>query len=295
VSGINCYSIRRLCPLRSTIQVAQDEAARALSYDGINWQIQVLSEWSQNRWGSLNADDRGGGSYALYAVWSAGEGIAFLPRNPMMSRAEMEAASAELLRILPSLDVPFPPGDPYELWWLDTRDEPLALLASAVNRLDLAGGVIPRWRALSDSEVSYGPVGASHERLKLEQRVRAAAGGPSRVQWFRRDEAGRGVPIEGSGPLHCPGGLGPEHFPVLPLREHWQDPVTATLVRDYLDWMAPVLLTQGGFPAQTRLRLETAARRRVLEVDNLYRLYPDVVDEDNLKAALVEAALRKRA
>lgn len=295
MSGISCYSIRRLCPLRSTIQVAQDETARALSYDGVNWQIQVLSEWSQNRWGSLNAGDRGGGSYALYAVWSAGEGIAFLPRNPMLSRAEMEAASAELLRILPSLDVPFPPGDPYELWWLDTRDEPLALLASAVNRLDLAGGVIPRWRALPDSEVSYGPAGASHERLQLEQRVRAAAGGPSRAQWFRRDESGRGVPIEGGGPLHCPGGLGPEQFPVLPLRERWDDPVTATLVRDYLEWMAPVLLTQGGFPEQTRLRLETAARRRVLEVDTLYRLYPDVVDEDNLKAALVEAALRKRA
>lgn len=41
---------------------------------------------------------------------------------------------------------------------------------------------------------------------------------------------------------------------------------------------------------RTRQQAET-----VLEVDNLYRLYPDVVDEDNLKAALVEAALRKRA
>jgi len=69
-----------------------------------------------------------------------------------------------------------------------------------------------------------------------------------------------------------------ESFPLLLLRGEWPQPADIGLVRDYLDWCAPFLLILPGIDDRTRNRLEHAARTRALEVDDLYRLYPKVLN-----------------
>jgi len=81
----------------------------------------------------------------------------------------------------------------------------------------------------------------------------------------------------------------------LPLREAWEAPEAQALVTAYLAWLAPLLLTLPDLPDAVRGPLEQAARLRALEVEALHRIYPRVVDRDQLNAALVEAALRRRA
>ena len=67
------------------------------------------------------------------------------------------------------------------------------------------------------------------------------------------------------------------------------------LVRDYLDWSAPYLLTLPGLGDDLRDRLEHAARARAMEVEALYRLYPRFLNTDLLKAIRVEARMRRTA
>ena len=71
MSTFQCFSLRRPAPLRSTVQVVQGDDARALSYDGVNWQFQVLTRQPSHGWGSLNAGLSGTAAYVVYAVWSA--------------------------------------------------------------------------------------------------------------------------------------------------------------------------------------------------------------------------------
>ena len=84
-------------------------------------------------------------------------------------------------------------------------------------------------------------------------------------------------------------------FPRLLLRETWPEPTQRDLVRDYLDWSAPYLLTLSGLGDDLRDRLEHAARARAMEVEALYRLYPRFLNTDLLRAIRVEARMRRTA
>lgn len=66
-------------------------------------------------------------------------------------------------------------------------------------------------------------------------------------------------------------------------------------MRDYLVWQAPWLLALQSVTSSVRAWLETEACKNALLVEQLYRTYPDVVDCSVLKAARVEATLRKSA
>jgi hypothetical protein len=66
------------------------------------------------------------------------------------------------------------------------------------------------------------------------------------------------------------------------------------LISDYLGWLAPWLLMLDTLATDTRRVMETLARLRAAEVVKHYRLYPELVDPAQLKAAQVEMALRSR-
>ena len=87
--------------------------------------------------------------------------------------------------------------------------------------------------------------------------------------------------------------LAAEKFPPLLLREEWPQPPDRDLVRDYLDWCAPFLLTLPALDEQQRSQLEYAAKANALQVDALCRLYPNVVNLDLLKSIRVEARMRR--
>ena len=65
------------------------------------------------------------------------------------------------------------------------------------------------------------------------------------------------------------------------------------LIKDFIAWQSPCLLLLQSLDRETRKRLESQAVKRALCVEKHYRLYPEYIDHDTLKAARVEAALRK--
>jgi hypothetical protein len=64
-------------------------------------------------------------------------------------------------------------------------------------------------------------------------------------------------------------------------------------VKDFLDWQAPWLLLLPDLPDQQRRRYEQLARVRALVVEEQFRLYPEVIDPQQLDIARVEARLRR--
>ena len=118
---------------------------------------------------------------------------------------------------------------------------------------------------------------------------------PCRAQWFERDEGSRGMGITGVNLQRDLQRrvLSPELFPELLLREKWENDEAQLLVNDYLDWLSPALLTLPDISNEWRDRLEKAAYRQPLKVDELYHLYPKIINTKLMNQALVEAAIRK--
>jgi hypothetical protein len=132
----------------------------------------------------------------------------------------------------------------------------------------------------------------------LERLVRDAGGNPARTLWFERDPVGAGLPVSTEGGAAADpgaGSLAASVFPTLPLREDWPEALQRDLVRDYLDWCAPYLLTLPGISETQRERFERAAKARALEVDATYRLYPGVQDPELINSLRVEARMRRAA
>ena len=190
--------------------------------------------------------------------------------------------------------LPFPLQDRYELWLLDGEAGlPLALLES---RCEVPAGpahTVPEWRPGNRAREGFRMPDRSgqHPSEELAQLVRCAAGSKPRAQWFRRDEQGGGEGIGGVGESALR--LAASAFPELLLRESWASAEHARLVRAFLDWQAPWLLLLQDLGRGERARLEQLARARAVTVDRHYHLYPEIIDDDTLSVARVEAALRR--
>ena len=127
----------------------------------------------------------------------------------------------------------------------------------------------------------------------LERLVRIRSGRAG-AQWFERTETGGGrmfSPEQKRSSGHPT--LPREAFPELLLLDSWKDPWHRSLVRDYQDWLAPYLLTLQDISEDSRRRLERAAGKRALLVDDNWRLYPSVISPKFVDTARVEARLRR--
>ena len=67
------------------------------------------------------------------------------------------------------------------------------------------------------------------------------------------------------------------------------------MVQDFCARRAPLLLMLWNLGPATRSQLQHAARARAVLVQADHRLYPEVVDERAIKAALVESVMRAAA
>ena len=292
------YAVRRLNPFLGVLQVIESDQGRAISTDGVNWELQLYGERSVG-WGSLGTTKQ----LALYrfGVWSEQEGLARFPSPPSVDRALAKAAGLALLEAARATYrlLPLPLCDRYERWLLDTSPEqrPIALLAAVSGAEPLALGRAPPWScALGDETVM-----APEQRSALETQVRARAGQSGRSQWFRREADGSGMALAAGEVMpgqrsETYGGrwLDAEAFPELLLREDWDDPGERRRVADYLAGIAPRLLMLP-LRAETRDRLERQAATQALAVDHFHRLYPRVMDEAWLVRLRVEAQLRRGA
>jgi hypothetical protein len=304
--GAARYGLRRVNPFLGVAAIVRSPEGRALSVDGRNWQLQVLAHPPRGLWSRDGERDEL--MFFRFGVWSESGGLSQVPLNPILDVGRMVAVSNELIgEVRRALrELPFPLAPELELWLLDQEDAPLALLATALEDSDLATLGLQEWSAGGRGERAFVSArltgegvperdasGRFHHPEAVERLLRGAAGPRLSCQWFRRNaEGGEGL-VEGA-PAGLAGRRLPmEAFPVLPLRPDWPEAADATLVGEYLDWLAPYLLTLPGLSPDLRARFERAAGREALLVDALWRLYPEVLHEDFVNRARVEARLRR--
>ncbi len=291
-----CYSQRMLNPYHGIVNVVETADADAVSRDGINWELYVHGGFETAEVdGELRRVEL---PDVKFGSWSASAGLRRAPARLTMDYAALDAAGSYLLAAVKrhADGVPFPLRDRFELWLLDGEDWPLVLLASAVRPEARELPPLPRWRPGQVARGKFQP-GQDAAAARLAERVASTAGATPRAQWFRREEDGRGIGLDGFDlePELEGRWLAANAFPELLLRERWADPEDSSLASAFLDWQAPVLLQLQHLAPATRARLERAARRWARAVAKYHRLYPETVEEEQLAAALVEARLRDAA
>jgi hypothetical protein len=273
------YSLRRMPPYQGTVQIVEVDGHRAISRDGIHWQVHLrtpgLRRVSQVSW----SEDRGGLIETDYtnSILSA---LRSRPAGPFPFSDHLElwllAADDGLPLALLQTLVEGPPPQVHQADWNAGLGEHQAFVASALNPGDPAETVI------------------SHAEV-LTRCVRAAAGPLPRAQWFRRTDDGGGIGL--SGLNLSPGMAGRlvrvDAFPELLVRERWDNELYRRLVEEYHEWQAPNLLTNTGLRRTTRDVLEHAACRQAERLYAVRQLLPEVINRDMVDAALVEGRMRQ--
>lgn len=282
VAMTKLYSKRLLLPYVGVVQVVDLGWARALSLNGITWVVRYLqTENKETRKRNLNYDLRVNMALMLkieneHMSWQA------LRRDLDPGQAEID--SQRFFEVIKSAAIPFAPSDSYEYWLLDDEDEsPLALLHTCIDENEISFHTPPPvWRSIPSAEMFVRDVVAESKdfyetpvNYRLEQQIEERAGKKPKAVWFKRSEGDS------------------ENFPCCLIREQWEDAECQRLCDLYLQRLAPRLLMLSSLPAELRPEFEDAASHHAIEVDNFYKLYPEVVNEKLLTAARVEARLRK--
>lgn len=281
MNGASYYSLRRLSPYQGTVQVAEMPGLRAMSADGVTWQVQLQNQ---------------GTRYSAREIWRAdGRGT--------LIETEFTRDFLRALEQHPPL--PFPLADRLELWLLDAAEAmPLAILASALPHMAPPRLTRVDWQAALKGDEGFHAMryaslnpgtGAAPYHEVLESRIRETAGPRPRAQWFRRDEDGGGEGCNGFDldPALEGRRLGRERFPELLLRERWDNRGDSYLVRDYHDRHAVRLLTHSRLARLTRDRLERAACRQAEQLYQVRHLLPEIVNAELVQVAMVEAVIRR--
>lgn len=296
---VQSYSLRRANPFRGVVAVVKTEAGRALSADGVHWQIQVLAHAPRGLW--ANAEYEETLQYFRFGVWDPAEGLTRVPLNPLLEVGRMISAAAELTRLLPERTqaLPFPPAPEEELWLLDRDGAPLALLATTTGGTDPATLGVDQWSAGGRGERPFVSATLSAQGINdqdssgrfqhleaLERLIRRTAGTSRNRRWFRTAE-------DTAEPAATDPAAGGGGCPELLVRDRWPDEVSQGLIDDYLGWLSPYLLMLPTLSDRTRERLEHEARHHALLVEATWRLYPKILDPALLQQARVEARLRR--
>jgi hypothetical protein len=287
MSKIRAYSQRLLPPFSGVVQIAQSDNARAQSFDGSTWDIHFVP---RNRDGASPGSQKMPLGYALDRGYYR---VAHIENNQLtpyivpscLDRTQVSEAIDELSGFLSDAAVPFPAADLFECWLLDAADAtPLALIFSCCEAAQMATyPAKTEWTALPNSKLkiestederarSEGPV--NH---RFQDMVARRAGAKPRTAWIDR----------GNG--HA------QDFPPLLVREDWSTDAEHDLCQRYLLRSSPLLLMLQGLSRDDRDRMERAAKKHAIEVDQYYPLYPEVVDEKRMAAIRVEALLRRGA
>jgi hypothetical protein len=291
------YAIRRLNPFDGVTQVLSHHQGRALSTDGIHWEIQILAEKPDDLWGA----ERPGKAqlqYLRFGTWSLPYGLNRVPAHPLFNMTDMMSQCEMLVAELNSCsnELPFPLADDYELWLLDGEHRlPLALLDSHIAAPSKRLPSPESWRCGLSRQMNSDPATpvSFPGQEALEHLVRVKSGTPL-TQWFKRDAqgGGLGLPVQGFDVL-SERRIAVHDFPELLLSETWIDTDEYAMVEEYLNWISPFLLTLQRLSRERRAQLERHARLRAIEMSASWRLYPEVVDEKMINSARVEARLRR--
>ena len=285
------------------MNIIEHEGAEAVTTDGVHWDIYVRDAELVK---DLANGKRVQTSEIRYGSWSQKDGLKRGALYPSKDFRILELRGARLYEYLLGHhnDTPFPLRDTTELWLLDTEANPLALLNSVVERDSIELDCFIDWRAgqachrsleTTAFDLEDAPVTDHSPGNYLTQFINGRAGEHPAAQWFTRTPDGSGIGLQG---INLPTGLQnrtlsrssfPSHF----LKEEGCSLAHRQLIQDFLAWLAPCQLLLQDLDRSERQRFEQLAMSRALEVNKHFRLYPQILDDDAIRAVRVEAALRR--
>ena len=251
---IRYFSRRILNPFRGVAQFVEVEGASAVSRDGLTWH--------------LYGDDAHGWMRPI-GVWEAEQG--------QTRGIDLPPALRAALKNRPAL--PFAADDTAECWLLDAEGAPLALLASAPQRGELAAGesIDLFWRPFVETYTGFDSwalraagVPQAQHALWLEQVINARAGAPRQTRWLETGAVTASLMVSGNNLLE------------------------QSAIADYHAHLAPLLLACAGLGDDERAVLERAAFTNPEACARAFRLWPKVMNVEGLQAARVAARLTQR-
>jgi hypothetical protein len=297
IHTIRQHAVRLLNPFRGVMNIIEYKGAEAVTIDGINWDIYVKDI-------SLTRDMEQSPNMLITEIrfghWSEISGLRRGPIYPSEDFNEMERQGLVVYEYLlqNAQNAPFALNDDFELWLLDQNEQPLALLGSsfAANRLfyDLAlswtAGMACKdfFTHKQNNKTAQQPF-----TRMLESTVRSMAGKSPQAQWFHRQHD---ISIGLSGINLTDSLEGREmdnsNFPEFFIPEVIQTDIDNFIFEDYLNFLAPYLLTLPTLTIEQRSRFEQEAARQALCVERLHHLYPDIQQQKYINSARIEARLR---
>ena len=284
---IRAYAIRRVNPFLGVLQVIETDGGRAVSSNGVVWEIELRTERS-GMWGSLNQHIKEA-VYYRFGLWSAEEGLVNRPLAPHLDRDPLTIQCDILIKCIEERlqYMPFRLIDDRELWLFDKdRQQPLALLASQKQGDKPLSPEPKYWKSC----LGANGVASQYrypQATQLEKLVERSASTNIFKYWINREADGSGT-LEHNGQT-----IRENDLPCFLLSESWSNDEALSLVNDYIAWIAPSLLSLQHLGEAERDRLESHLNVQAVSIEHHWHLYPDVVDEKKLKAARVQCRLQR--
>lgn len=284
---VRCYSIRRVNPFLGVLQIIQTPGGRAISANGVVWDIEVLTD-KTGGWGSL-ASQVSEKAYYRFGLWSLEDGLVTRPLAPHLQNDPLTYQCNFLIEAITdfSKKLPFQLADNFELWLFDSEDlKPIALLASLTDDMKAPS---PEPRYWVPSIGANGVAGQYRFTFasEIESQVRSLAGFNIKKHWVHRRTDGSGV-ITDSGVI-----LEADKIPEFLITEHWNDHSHQSLVSDYIDWISPSLLTLQNISQSARARLEQSLHIQAVSIEHHCNLYPEIINQDLITTARVQCRIQK--
>jgi hypothetical protein len=281
------YAIRRVNPFRGVMQVIESEEGRALSCNGVVWEILVRA--TKGNTSDMPADHATSKTYYRFGLWSMGDGLMKRSNSPAAGQDYFELMSkCETLvdRVQARHDqLPFQLEDSLELWLFDSDSQrPFALLSSSLPDSALPSAEAEYWSACigANGSPAQRRFPQAHE---LEEQVSTRAGLDINRHWVQRLPGGEGIVV------HTGRAIPADHFPLLLLDENWQRDEEQQRAREYIKWISPSLLTLQHLDKDARVRLENNLNVQAISIEHHWHLYPEIINSTWLKAARVQCRI----
>lgn len=297
--AIRKHGVRLLNPFRGVMNIIEFKGAEAVTIDGMNWDIYVKD---LSLMVDLPSSDNVLITEIRFGRWSKKSGLVRGPIYPSEDFNQMEQQGIKVFEYLVEhhAHVPFTLTDSYELWLLDASSHPLALLSSTYSKDQLYFDFPLRWTPGNACKQYFNQSTEESERLylsnaeSLDNYVNHFAGDQPQAQWFHRQQS-EALGLSGINLKNNLEGrlLKNADFPEYFVRDGSDSLAHAIDFSQYLNFLAPFLLTLPALTLEQRKHFEKAARYQALCVDRLHKLYPLVCEQKYINAARVEARLRK--
>lgn len=287
-SNIECFSVRQLSPFVGNIQIVQADYCRALSSDGLHWQIQASCETHQQAW-NISGNEYIPRRYVLFGSWDNKNGFSSLPLDPMLDVPSIEHIENTLIHTLQhsAEKLPFAQLDRYECWLIDTQTgKPLALVNSTTHEYMIPHIVNKPWQAIPQQQslASLSGTLTTSDIHNLESYINQNT---TKQVWFFRQEDGSGISV--SNKSHT---LPAEHFPELLLHQVLLPESLQDSASSYIHWLSPRLLGLHFLSTACRAQLEQAAQSYALETSKRLNIYPSPLDPAIFNKIMVELKIR---